>query len=117
MSRSSVAARTKRPQRVRASASDNAASTTGASTISNRSYWGTGWPKIVIAPASPGARGPSRSSGAPDGQRGILDQQHDAEGRDQLQQFWRAVEAPQQRSLDQHAQRADRQRREQHPPQ
>ena len=39
---------------------------------------------------------PQQILGAPDGQRRILDQQHDAEGRDQLQQFGRTVEAPQQ---------------------
>ena len=63
ISRSWVAARTSVPQRVRWNRSHMAPSTSGPSTISARSYWGRSSPKISTAPSSPGARGPSRSSG------------------------------------------------------
>ena len=63
ISRSSVAARTSVPQRVRVSSSQSRPSTIGPSTIRNRSYSGNCLPAMSTAAPRPGARGPSRSSG------------------------------------------------------
>ena len=60
----------------------------------------------------PGARGPSRSSGAPDRQRRVADDQHDAERRGELQELGRGVDALQQQRLDQRAERRDGERRD-----
>ena len=49
---------------------------------------------------------------APDEQRDVLDHQHDGEGREQLEQFRRLVDAPQNQHLDQHADQPDRERRQ-----
>ena len=53
--------------------------------------------------------------GAPDEQRDVLDHQHDGEGREQLEQFRRLVDAPQNQHLDQHADQPDRERRQARP--
>ena len=50
--------------------------------------------------------------GAPGEQRDVLDHQHDGEGREQLEQFGRLVDAAQHQHLDQHADQADRERRQ-----
>ena len=46
--------------------------------------------------------------GAPQRKREVLDDEHDPEGRDQLQQFRRVVDATQEQDLDQRADRANR---------
>ena len=56
-----------------------------------------------MAPRRPGARGPSRSSGAPDPERGVVDDEQQREGREQLEQLGRAIDAAQQHDLDQRA--------------
>src|SRR3989344_4146560 len=58
ISRSCVAARTSVPQRVRVSSSHNRPSTTGPTTIRNRSNEGNCRPRMLTEPDSPGARGP-----------------------------------------------------------
>ena len=63
MARSSVAARTKIPQRVRCSSSHSKAHTAGPAAIKNKSSAGNCRPKIATAPPKPGARGPGNSSG------------------------------------------------------
>ena len=45
---------------------------------------------------------------APDPQRRIVDDQHQREGRQQLEQFRRAIDPPQQQDLDQRADQRDR---------
>ena len=49
---------------------------------------------------------------APEPQRGILDDQHERECREQMEQFGRLVDAPQQHHLDQRAEHADHERRQ-----
>ena len=63
---------------------------------------------MSTAPRRPGARGPTRSSGPQIDDDEILDDERDAEGREQLEQLGRAVDAAQQHDLDQ---RADQPRR------
>ena len=55
----------------------------------------------------PGARGPSNSLGPQIEQHEILDRERDAEGREQLEQFRRLVDAAQQDDLDQRSDRGD----------
>ena len=55
----------------------------------------------------PGARGPSNSLGPQIEQHEILDGERDAEGREQLEQFRRLVDATQQDDLDQRSDRGD----------
>ena len=62
ISRSSVAARTKIPQRVRFSNSHNPIRIIAARTISAMSYWGSSVPMISMLLSNPGACGPSKSS-------------------------------------------------------
>ena len=64
-----------------------------------------------MAPRRPGARGPSRSSGPQSVERGVVDDQHQREGGEQLEQFGRAIDAPQQHDLDQRADARRRRRR------
>ena len=47
---------------------------------------------------------------SPEPQRRVVDDQHQREGRQQLEQFGRAIDAPQQHEFDQRAERADDQR-------
>ena len=70
------------------------------------------WPKKSTAPLKPGARRPSRSLGPPDQHHEILDHQGQAEGRQQLEQFRRMIDPPQQHHLDEHADHSDDQRRD-----
>ena len=50
---------------------------------------------------------------APDPERGVVDDQQHREGREQLEEFGRLVDAPQQQDFDRGADRRDRKRREQ----
>ncbi len=70
-------------------------------------------PRMSTEPCRPGARGPSRSSGPHSHSAASLMHQHQREGGQQLEQLGRAVDAPQQQHLDQRAEHADRQRRQQ----
>ena len=77
--------------------------------------------QIVLRESVPGDRhrcveaGDARAEqvlGAPDPEREVLDDEHEREGGEQLQQFGGGVEAAQHKHLDQHAQERDCDRRE-----
>ena len=61
-----------------------------------------------------GCARPEQIFRSPERKRRVLDDQHDAEGGDQLQQLGRGVESPQQQDLHQRADRADGDRRGEH---
>ena len=112
ISRSCVAARTSTPQVVRRKSSHRNARTSGARAISSRSYVGKGWPKRSIAPLKPGRARTEQIARPPDQQHEILDDERDAEGREQLKQFRRVVDAAQQQHFDERADRGDDERGE-----
>ncbi len=85
MSRSWVAARTSLPQRVRWNSSHSAPSTSGPTAMIARLYSGEAVAQDRDRAAQPGHAWPEQLLGAPDPQRGILDHQHDAESREQLE--------------------------------
>jgi hypothetical protein len=62
--------------------------------------------------AQPRRARPEQVLVAPDEQRGVVDHQQDREGRQQLEQLGRLVDAAQQQDLDQRADRGDRERRD-----
>ncbi len=60
----------------------------------------------------PGARGPTEILRAPGEERDVLDDQDDGEGRQKLEQLGRAIDAPQHREFDQHADQPHDERRQ-----
>ena len=115
ISRSSVAARTSVPQRVRVNSSHSSPRTSGPTPISSRSYSGNRvTPRCQPRTAEPPRPRQRQVVRPPQAQHGVLHHQHDAERGQQLEQLRRAVDAAQQQHLQQHAHRPRHQRRPQH---
>ena len=114
ISRSCVAARTSVPQRVRVSSSQSSAEHERADDDQEQVVGRERLAEDVDRAGQARRARAEQVLRAPDPQRGVLDDQHQREGGEQLEQLGRAVDAAQQQHLDQRAEHADRERREQH---
>ena len=112
ISRSCVAARTRTPQRVRRNSRPKASSTATPERDQHQVV-----DRIARAEDADGALQPRRARSLqvlrpPDQDHQVLDDQHHAEGGEQLEQLGRAVDAAQDGGLDQRAEQRHRRRRQ-----
>ena len=83
------------------------ARTSGASAISKQVVGREGLAEEVDCALEAGRARTQQVARSPDQQREILDDQRDAEGREQLKEFRRVVDAAQQKHFDKRADRRD----------
>ena len=106
MARFSLAARTSMPKRVRVMSHHSASRTDRAHEHEKQIVRREHAPGDVDGPAQAGGTRAEQILGPPGSEHRVLDDQYHAEGCEQLQQFRRMVQTPQQLRFDQRAEHA-----------